>query len=350
MSSWTRRDLLRAGLIAPLAMALPLQAAEPPVCGGWREALLIVPDAAPWIETLTVVGGWEVVTRGRRDRSLNALWNLPTEASTQQTLLRNIGTRSGYIRLIEVSGVPQQRIRPHDQAWETGGISALDLRVLDMDRTRRELEVRGWNAPSEPIRYTTYGFEVIQWAPRSPDGIRIAFVQRLSPPLQGWDELKRWSRATNIAILTRDIAASEGFYTTALGLTQYSRSNTVGEGGQNVMGLPWRFNESLTTDIRGYNGLPAGDGAVELIAMPQAEGVDHGEHSHPPNLGLAGLRFAVTDAAAVARRLAAALPSASVTPVQTVAVAPYGRQVMLAARAPDGVWLEFMSTEKRIPS
>jgi hypothetical protein len=245
------------------------------------------------------------------------------------------------LRLVVVSGVEQRRIRPHDQAWETGGISALDLRVVDMDTTRADLEARGWNGTSDPVRYTTYGFEVIQWAPRSPDGVRLSFIQRISPPLQGWTELRKWSRLTNAAIVTRDMPIARSFQETVLGLKAYSESNTVGAAGPNVMGLPWALNATQKVDVHGFNGLPAGDAAVELIDMPQSRGRDFAEHACPPNLGIAGLRFVVPEVSTVAARLAAAGYPA-VQPASMVSMAPFGLCRACSVRGPDGIWLEFL--------
>jgi catechol 2,3-dioxygenase-like lactoylglutathione lyase family enzyme len=309
--------------------------------GGWREAVLVVPDLAPWIETLTVVGGWEVADRGAADTSLNALWGLSPGARTKQVLMRNIGTQTGFLRLVKVAGAAQTQIRPDDQAWETGGVQALDIRVLDMATTVEALHARGWRAPSAPVRYTTYGFEVIQWAPSSPDGVRLSFIQRLAPPLQGWTELKRWSRVANAAITVKDMAAAQAFFGATLGMKPISSSNTVGADGPNVMGLPWALARTLPIDIKGYGGVVQGDGAIELISMPGAGGRDFSSNARPPNLGIAALRFMVADAAALAERLVKA-GQALAAPLQGVRISPYGACRAFAVQGSDGAWLEFI--------
>jgi len=309
--------------------------------GGWREAVLIVPDLAAWTETLTVVGGWEVAGRSAPDMSLNAFWGLPLGARTEQVLMRNVGARTGFLRLVKATGVAQTQIRPDDQAWETGGIQALDLRVVDMAATEAALHARGWRGPSAPVRYKTYGVEVIQWAPTSPDGVRLSFIQRIAPPLQGWTELKRWSRVANAAIIVKDLAAAQGFFGAALGLKPGFATNTVGGDGPNVMGLPWDLARSLPIDIQGYGGGPEGDGAIELISMPGARGRDFSIHARPPNLGIAALRFMVGDAGAVAERLAKGGQTLA-APVQVISLAPYGSCRAVAVWGSDGAWLEFI--------
>jgi catechol 2,3-dioxygenase-like lactoylglutathione lyase family enzyme len=342
----SRRTLLAAaavGLIAPRALAAD---STPAIAMGWREALIIVADARPWVETLTTVGAWETAWKGPPDQTLNALWDLPPGARTRQTLMRNVGTNTGFIRLVEVTRAPQIRIRADDQAWETGGINALDLRVADMEATRAALHARGWRAPAEPLRYEVYGVEVIQWAPTSPDGVRLSFIQRIRPPLVGWSELKRWSRVANAAITTKDISASDAFFRWTLGFNQISKAASLGpSGGANVMGLPWPVADHLAVDIRGFGGASPGGGAVELLSMPEVQGRDHAASAHPPNLGVAGLRFMVPDAAAARARLVAG--GARVTPAVGTVILPYGPCQAFAAAAPDGVWLEFVQMSAR---
>ncbi len=339
----TRRRLIATAAAMAVAPARAWAGAPAPsvLMPGWREAILIVPDLAPWIETLTTVGRWEVAYRSARDASLNTLWSLPATVRTEQALMRNIGTNRGYIRLVRVLGASQVQIRPDDQAWETGGVQALDLRVVDLEATRAALHARGWRAPSDPVRYKTYGVEVIQWAPTSPDGVRLSFIQRIAPPLVGWAELKQWSHAANAAVTTRDMAAAAAFFGGLAGMKEASHSNTVGGDGPNVMGLPWALARRTPTTIVGYADPSGLDGAVELIALPEAQGRDYAPAAHPPNLGIAGLRVMTADAALAAARFQAQGHGLA-APVQTLTLASYGPCRAFAVTAPDGVWLEFL--------
>jgi hypothetical protein len=340
----SRRGLIGAGLglVASRAAAETPSVARFP---GWREAVVIVPDPKPWIETLTRVGAWEVVHDGREDQALNRFWSLPVGASGRQVLMRNRGTRTGYLRLVRLSGVDQALIRPDDQAWDVGGIQALDLRVVDIEATRTALHARGWRAPAEPVRYKAYGVEVIQWAPSSPDGVRLSFIQRIAPPLVGWAELKAWSRVANAAVTVDDMAKAQAALGGVVGMTAVSRTNTVGGDGPNVMGLPFAFARTTPVQIVGYGGAPVGDGAVELIALPEARGRNFAANAHPPNLGIAALRVAVEDAAATARDLQARGVVAD-SPVQNLVIAPYGPCTAFAFTATDGVRLEVFSSLK----
>lgn len=341
----SRRALVSSGLslgvLAPLGRAADLGMGSSRM-KGWREAVVIVADPAPWIETLVTLGGWEIANRRSPDSALNAFWGLPASARCEQVLMRNIGTRMGYLRLVRVEGVEQRLIRPDDMAWESGGLQALDVRVVDIEATRTALHARGWRAPSDPVRYKTYGVEVIQWAPSSPDGVRLSFIQRIAPPLQGWSELKRWSRLANAAITVQDMVKAKTFFGDTLAMTAVSNSNTVGADGPNVMGMPWSFSRKAQVEIRGFAGGDAGEGAVELIAIPEALGRDFSANAHPPNLGIVALRFQVDSLDAMARDIAAR--GGDVSAVLPMAIAPYGACRACTVRGPDGVLLELFST------
>ncbi len=337
-----RRRLIAASLALAAAPARQALAHASAVrVGGWREAVLVVPDPAPWIETLTVVGGWEIAARSTPDTSLNAVWGLPSGARTEQILMRNIGAQTGFLRLVKVAGAVQTQIRPDDQAWETGGIQALDLRVVDMEATAVALHARGWRASSAPVRYKTYGVEVIEWTPTSPDGVRLSLIQRIAPPLVGWSELKRWSRAANAAITVKDLAAAKAFFGDVLGMKPGFASNTIGGDGPNVMGLPFALARTLPITIQGYASFADGDGAIELVSMPGASGRDFSGEARPPNIGTAALRFMVADAAALAERLVKGGQTLA-APLQGVRIAPYGDCRVFAVWGSDGAWLEFI--------
>jgi hypothetical protein len=345
----SRRALLSSGLwlgaSAPFSRAADIDVGRTRL-GGWREAVVIVSDFDPWIETLTIVGGWEVADRRPPDRSLNAFWALPSSARCEQVVMRNIGTSTGFLRLVRVQGAPQRLIRPDDQAWDSGGIQALDLRVLDMEATRTALHARGWRAPSDPVRYKTYGVEVIEWTPSSPDGVRLAFIQRLAPPLVGWNELKHWSRVANAAVTTRDMGKAKTVFAEVLGMRATSSTNTVGADGPNVMGLPWALTRQTPVDIVGFSAGEGMDGSVELISMPGALGRDLAADAHPPNLGIAALRFQVPNTEVMARALSAR-GADIVCPVQPMDIAPYGPCAACAVQASDGVRLELYAPVSR---
>jgi catechol 2,3-dioxygenase-like lactoylglutathione lyase family enzyme len=168
--------------------------------------------------------------------------------------------------------------------------------------------------------------------------VRLSFIQRIAPPLQGWPELKHWGRASNAAVTVSDMAASRRFFGDILGMAKGSATNTVGGDGPNVMGLPWDYARRAPVDIQGWSGGGGGDGSIELISMPGLLGRSHASRAHPPNFGIAALRIFSADALALAGRLKAA--GAVVTPVIDDRVPPLGPCRVFAVTGPDAVRLE----------
>jgi hypothetical protein len=343
MNTLSRRETL----LSTLALsALTLSqgravAAGDPLPIGWREAVLIVPSLAPWIEILTNVGGWEVLQRDAPEKGLNGLWSLPADATTEQVLMRAAGADGGFIRLVVVNGAPQHRIRPHDQAWEVGGIASLYMRTKDMDATRRAVEERGWNAAGEPVHYTITGpkfgggNKAYWWAPRSPDGIRLAFYP--APP----DQPGAWGRTGSCSIPIKDPEFPGAFMSKVLHLIMGGHVTSVGEDGPNKLGLPWSMQRNSKVDIYGYDVGKTGPGSnFDFLYLPDAQGREFTD-TRPPNLGIAALRFVVPDVAAMAAACkAGGLPP--VAPIQDITLAPYGRTKAFAINAPEGVWFEFV--------
>jgi catechol 2,3-dioxygenase-like lactoylglutathione lyase family enzyme len=187
---------------------------------------------------------------------------------------------------------------------------------------------------------------VIQWAPTSPDGVRLSFIQRIAPPLAGWGELKRWSRAANAAITTQDMVKAKAFFGDVLGLRMASSTNTIGADGRNVMGLPWSLSRKTSIEIAGFSADEGIDSSVELIFMPELLSRNFAADTHPPNLGIATLRFQVLGIDAMARTFSAR-GADIVSTLRLIDIAPYGPCHACAIQAPDGVRLELYSPVSR---
>lgn len=315
-------------------------AAETAQIGGWREAVLSVSDMAAWEQVLTEVGGWEVVRRGAGDVAWLELWQLPATARYAEVLMRNPGTETGYIRLVRFRGVPQVQIRSNGQTWETGGLFDLNVRVTDVAARFAELQARGWQGFGDPVRFTFGPFVVREWLGRGADGVVFALIQREEPPLEGWPELRRFSRSFNSTQVVANIDASLRFYVDLLGFEIYVETDGPSDTpGPNVLGLP----HNLVTEVSRRTVIvhPAGgnDGSVELIQFGGLFGRDFSERAKPPNLGVLTLRFPVADLLVVAERLA----TGGFVPVTrgVAPLAPYGNVEVLTVRGPNGEWLEF---------
>ena len=316
--------------------------ASPHPAGGFLETLFSVRDLDAAVELYRQVAGWEVVHRGSAGADLSRFWHLDPGVEIEEALLRNPGDEQGLLRLVRFSGVEQRLIRPGAQTWDTGGIFDVNVRVKDVHAKLEELRRFGWLAYSEPVEFRFGKFVVREVLARGPDGIVLAMIERVEPPLEGWPSLREFSYVFNSTQIVRDFDAAFSFYVHQLGFRVYlEHEGASREPGSNVLGLP----HNLTTEIPRKVAIlsPKGDnfGSVEILSFEGAEGSDFAQHATPPNLGHLTLRFPVTGLDAYLEQLA----FRGVEPISgpsKVEIAPYGSVRAVVIRAPEGAWLEFV--------
>ncbi len=315
--------------------------ATPPLDQGWREAVISVTDVSDWTRFYVDTLGWEVRAQGRVPRSTLDAWQLPEAASARFAVVANPGTDRGYVRIIDFNGVEQKRIRPHAQAWETGGIYNMNVRVADIAAIERAVTDAGWQAPAAPVNFQFGPFDVWEWIPRHPDGVRVAFAERVAPPLEGWPHLVVSSRTFNSTQIVADMERAMAFYEGVLGFKTYLEHQGASEApADHVLGLSREAMTQVVRDVRIVSPDGDNDGSVELLMFKGYTGRDFSSRAVPPNLGNLMLRYPVSDLSALEKRLRDADVALAVAPVMTH-IEPYGKVRLLAVRAPDGAWLEF---------
>ncbi|MFK7888800.1 MAG: VOC family protein [Gammaproteobacteria bacterium] len=318
--------------------------AAQPVTQGWREAVISVTDVDAWAAFYVDVLGWEVREQGQVDSRTLAAWRLPAEASARFAMVANPKSDRGFVRIIDFHGVTQTRIRPHAQAWESGGIYNMNVRVADIAAIEAAVTRAGWQAPSAPVNFIFGPFNVWEWIPRHPDGVRMAFAQRVEPPLEGWPHLKVSSRTFNSTQIVSDMARAVAFYQGVLGFKTYLEHQGASEAAaDHVLGLSHQAMTQVVRDVRIVSPSGENDGSVELLLFKDYSGRDFSKRAVPPNLGNLMLRYPVQSIASLAEHLTAAGVELVVSPTST-RIAPYGNVRMLAVQAPDGAWLEFFET------
>lgn len=310
---------------------------------GFNESVLIVRDETPHLACWVGVGGFELRHRGPVDARLLAAWGRP-QARGEEWLLAHPACESGLVRLVKLNGAdPQADIRPDDQCWDLGGVFDLNVRVLDLQRQAARLRALHWHGASPPIAWD-FGptLKVKEWLVRGPDNVRLALIERVAPPLQGFEHLREFSQVFNSSQIVGDLAAALAFYREVLGfqtVMQYERPGFP--AGANLFGIPPGVSDRIGLQL--YIVHPEGqtEGSIELVATPGALGLDLGADARPPNFGMAALRFPVRGIAALAAH-AQAMGIAPAVPLTTVTLAPWGEVRLLALRAPGGAWLEFV--------
>lgn len=331
---------LSLSLFSPFSTAGQQHAEKNFTLGGFSETVFIVSDLNTHIKFFEQIGGWEIKHTSVQDNHLKAFWELPEQAKISQVLMGNKGESKGYIRLIHIEGVTQQRIRSNTQSWDTGGVFDVNLRVTDMAKKFEQLQALGWSAASDPIQFTFGPFVVKEWIVTGPDGVSLALIERVKPELKDWPNLKELSRVFNSTQVVKDIAKSTRFYRDVLGFKPYlEHKGASKEAGPNVLGLPYNLTTKIERSVDILHPQGINEGSVELLQFHGASGKDVSHLAKPPNLGITTLRFPVSDLNNLKETLIKS--NIIVTGEQRISLPPYGLVDMLSIVTPDGNWLEF---------
>ncbi|WP_291076175.1 VOC family protein [Hyphomonas sp.] len=307
---------------------------------GWNEIVITTRNVSDWHAFLTEDAGWELRARQPVGAGLKVLWNLPSTATGEEYVFANIGAQRGFIRLVQLEGVEQEMIRVDDRPWDTGGYFDFNVRVAGLWALREKMIARGWQGDSAPIQYTFGPFEVIEWIARGHDGVRVAFIERLNPELEGWPDLKIMSRTFNATQTVRDMDTARAFFQGVLGMQTYLEHVGASEvPGPNVLGLPHEAAAEIDRIVYILHPQGVNEGSVELLAFDGASGRDLSGHAKPANIGLSVLRYPVADLEATMRAISERGGKFEADPV-TLDMAPYGRVRSVAMVAPDGGRLE----------
>ena len=319
---------------------IPGLAPEPYEVKGWREVVVSVSDLDRWLDFYTQVAGYETIHQGAVSQERMAFWALP-EIRADELVLRNPGTERGYIRLIRFKNVAQQQIRESGLAWDTGGWFDFNVRVADMDVKAGQMLARGWAGYSRPVQFGFGPFEVKEWLARGPDGVVLALIQRLKPPLEGWPHLKQFSRPFNATQVVADMPAARRFYQNQLGFATYLEHRGASKKeGATVLGLPHNLADEIEREV--YILHPAGtnEGSIELLSFHGATGYDCSARAIAPNLGILSLRFPVRNMPAFRSQIKENGIPVGKTPV-TLELPPYGRISIFSITGPENARLTF---------
>ena len=165
----------------------------------------------------------EKIDEGISDENWMTYWGLENYQASYE-LYQNPGSNKGRVRVLKFTkpdGYIAPTIRSHSQSWDTGGIFDFNLRIKDLEHTKKYLTLDGWNAPTDPIEFRFGKFHVKEWLPVGPDGVQLALIERIDPPLEGWPNLKKMSRSFNATMIVDDLSAAEKFWRDMLGFKSY---------------------------------------------------------------------------------------------------------------------------------
>jgi hypothetical protein len=307
---------------------------------GWTEAVVSI-RSFDKIPALIEAGGFAQLHEGAATPGLARAWMLPAATSIREQVLHVPSMAYGYLRFVQIQGVPQQLIRPLDaKPWEAGGLWLIYTRARDDAAMSRALVAAGWPSPRGVHGFEFGSLSVKEVHHLGPEGMVLSIIEQTMPPMPL--PVPKLTHAFNAAVVVKDHARARKFFVDQLGFRPW-------------MDVSWeRTNPglSLLADSEAFVGVntvdtvivhPEGQnlGSVELIAWSGGRpGRDFSEAARPPNLGSLALRFAVGDLEAHLARLARTGINAA-GPVTELQLDPYGRVRLAPIVSPDGVWLEF---------
>jgi catechol 2,3-dioxygenase-like lactoylglutathione lyase family enzyme len=323
-----------------LALFSSIVTAKPLTIGGFSETVIIVSDLKASSEFYKDIGGWVSIDESPVDDKLKQLWRLPTSAKASQVLMANKGATTGFIRLVKLDGVEQQRIRSNTQSWDVGGIFDINMRVIDMEKKFAQLQNLGWTSATDPVQFSFGPFEVKEWIVKNADGVAFALIERIKPTLKGWPDAIEFSRVFNSTQVVNDIDKSLDFYQNILGFKTYLKHRGASkEEGVNVLGLPYNLTTKIERSVYILHPEGKNEGSVELLQFHGATGKNVSHLAQPPNIGIATLRFPVSDLNALNTLLQN--NSIKVESREKMHLLPYGLVDILGIKSPDNTWLEF---------
>lgn len=305
----------------------------------FREVVFSVSQLDACEALYTTIGGYEVIYSGPLSAAIAEAWHLPPHAHATERLLRAPQSDYGFLRLVQFEGLPQRVMRSSGRIFDSGGIFDIDVRVNDIQAMFEQLRERGFHSLTDPIEYTFGTTRVKEVLMKGHDDIVFALIERIDPPLIGW-QFEGFSRIFNCSQIVRDMHTEVAFYRDVLGFNcVFQGQLNLDADTPNVLGLPANLISPLP-EVAILSPTQTIDGSVEFLAMPHIQGVHFGEDGIAPNRGILSLRYPVNDLAAYHARIATRGASI-ITPPRAVNLAPYGETHLMIVRTPNGAWLEF---------
>jgi hypothetical protein len=312
------------------------QRPRPFVPHGYREAGLGTATPNFWLNCFLQRGGWSLLWEG--PGSEQPLWPNSAQRPRREWLLGQSDWPTGQVRVFEFDTATPA---PRDGArtWDTGGIFDLDVRVRDLPTWSERLTSDGFTGMSEPIIWPFGDLRIGEWLAQGPDGVVLALVERMHPPLEGPGPGTGFSHAFNSSQTVRDVDAHLDLFA-ALGFQPRIRQvEPLGGRGGEMLGLPAEDADTTAIDLAICHPTGDLDGSVEFVALPNTPGSHAETLASPGCRGLNLLRFPVTGVEAMAKELQDM--DIEHTGLATWNLPPLGKVRGLALRTPDGSWLEF---------
>lgn len=275
---------------------------------GFEEAVGLVADCEESARRLCSATGYAVRHRGPVPAGALALLGLPPQTQAHEVLVAHTDAVRGGIRLVALAGDPAPPMRDGGQAWDTGGIFDVNMRALTgIDELHGAFGRAGFISPAPVVDWDFGPLAVREVVEKDADGLCIALMERVHPPLTGYETIggpSSW--VFNSTQVVADFDAARAFFVDGLGWMPVQETHgPAGQGdGANCMGFPLGLAAQIDMRIGIYHPRGRMEGSVEIIAFG-CGGRDFSAAA-PPGRGWASLRLPVSDLDAMAARLGAA--------------------------------------------
>ncbi|TRW14447.1 VOC family protein [Glacieibacterium frigidum] len=304
---------------------------------GFDEATAIVLDLDASIERLCRVFGYTLVWRGDADPGACALMGIAEGWTGHEALLGDPAQERGFIRLFDFPGRELGVMRDGAQPWDAGGVFDINIRALGPLEALHARMTRAGFCAFGPLTAWEFGpLSVKEVVSRDADGLAIATMQRVAPPLEGYENASGdTSYVFNSTQVVPDFDAAKAFFVDALGWQIVMESAWTHEGGRNCLGLPIDLARTRELRVGIYQSNGLNEGSVEILCYG-GEALDFS--AAPIGRGWAALRFPMRDVEGFMARAEAG--GCTIVAPRRITVAPYGEAVAGVAITPWGARLE----------
>jgi catechol 2,3-dioxygenase-like lactoylglutathione lyase family enzyme len=279
--------------------------------------------------------GWQLEAK-QIGRDECDCWGAP--ASTERANLWRAPCAECEILILDVVD-DTPRLRPLDAPLiAPGGIFDINMRTEKAEFAVDFLQDHGWRLLMPPIPWQFGANSVKEFLAIQDDGIVLAVMERVSPPLEGIT-FDRMSEVFNSTQMVQDIERSTAFYE-EIGFGKFVdfRGNMPGEGAR-VLDLQDCSPEESEVCLTISHPEQKMEGSIELISVPniQRRSIDRREFGR----GLLALRIPSADIQALYDKITSSpreIPFAAALQERTIAGR---RQACFAVLSPDGARLDF---------
>lgn len=309
---------------------------------GFHEVVAIVLSAANSAQRIAESFDYEIIHKGTPDPRILSSMGIPKDWEAEEVLVGDPSQQRGFMRLLSFPGRDTGQMRSGGNPWDTGGIFDINIRAFrDIEGLHARMNRNGFVGYA-PITQWQFGpLDVKEAVLNDSDGVGIAVMERMAPPLEDHQKLARQtSYIFNSTQVVSDYDSARAYYVDTLGWTPIQETEWVHEDGKNCMGLPRNFASTCTMKVGIYQSNGLNEGSVEIIGM-DADGIDTAA-GRPPERGLASLRFNMSDPQAFLDASASA--GCEIVPLAEAVIEPYGKVRIGAAITPWGARLDVFET------